>query len=55
MHRILKHIPIHLAHAPINDPAYQHHVPQGIHALQDDETLVDGLVKRWCRGTPGHG
>ena len=55
MHRILKHIPIYLGPAPINQPGYQTHVPQGIHVLQDDETLVDRLVKRWCRGTPGRG
>ena len=52
MHRILKDFPIYQQPAPVNEPAYQTHVPQGIHVLQDDETLEDGLVRRWCHGTP---
>ena len=53
MHRIRKHVPIYLKPYHPNQPGEDTHTAQGIHILQDDETLVHGLVKRWCRGTPG--
>ena len=55
MLRTKKNIPIYLQERRANTIPLEDYVPQGIHILQDDETLVDGLVKRWCHGTPGEG
>lgn len=53
MHRIRKHVPIYQQPHRPNTGTLETYMSQGIHILEDDETLVDGLVKRWCSGTPG--
>ncbi len=55
MHRIRKHVPIYLQQYHPTRSGEAPYTAQGIHIMGDNETTVNGMVKRWCYGTPGKG
>lgn len=55
MHRIRKHVPIYLRERGANSTPLKDYIPQGLWTPGDGETLENGLVRRWCHGTPGKG